>query len=120
PRDVDLADDICALTPKRGDSDIHLRVLDYVRQCSRQEIRDLRRGQPSDAQAAGVRIKDFAVLVDHDACFFRTAKLAGRNRQLRMVPDDDGQNVGRADWVYVFSRISGQTGKVLFGHGEDA
>ncbi len=109
-RRVDLADDIDALAAIGGNAHLKLDVLDDTAQLLRQDIPYLARGQPRDLDDARIREVDGAVFGDEAARLFGAAKLAGRNGEFRVIPDDDVDDVSRTESIVLMHQ--GRGGRV--------
>jgi L-alanine-DL-glutamate epimerase-like enolase superfamily enzyme len=90
----------------RRHAHIELHLLDVLGEALGEHVAHLAGGFARDVEGAHVGVVDGAVFVDHGAGLVGGAVLAGRGGELGVVPDDDGEDVARADLVVGGGRLS--------------
>ncbi|EXI85242.1 MAG: hypothetical protein AW12_02290 [Candidatus Accumulibacter sp. BA-94] len=90
-----LADDIDLLAAECHHPHIELHPLDELGQSRRQKVAQLTGRPARRLDHTDVRIKDRAVFGNHRAGLLRRPEAAGRDRQFRVIPDDDRNDVAR-------------------------
>ncbi len=90
-----LADDIDLLAAESHHAHIELHAFDELGKSGRQNLAQLAGRPACRLDHSDVRVEDRAVFGNHRAGLFGSPEAAGRDRQFRVIPDDDRDDVSR-------------------------
>lgn len=117
-----FAHHVHALAAEGRHAHIQLHFFDVLGEALGEHVAHLAGGFARYVEGAHVGVEDGAVFIDHGACLVGGAVLAGGGGELGVVPDDDAEDVARADLVVGGSEVvagafAAVGGEVVVGGG---
>src|SRR5690606_22656198 len=106
----DFAGHVNSLASECSDTNVELRILDEAGEPLRDLVANIGKRASPDLNDTDIREKDRAVRADEVPLQLRGAIFSGRDRELRVIPDREGQNVLRTYRVTVGAKLLRQLG----------